>query len=412
MPLTANSSVESFEPEDAAASRCKSPSGTFHGDMRCHSNMCDIAISASHLGQTNTRPSVEPCSGLSRVNILNHARAKSASFEKVNFVSELFPSPCRSPSNLGAPTQQRPQDRSSASMMLENALNPNTLEDFNYVFPVRTRFRSQSQQFSCDSRDQISRTKQRVSSLSLISQEGFRGSCNSRPVQGYEDMAFRRQSIGRTVETDDVDLYPTAAVGSRKMIQCVDIHNLPPPTQREQYGLQASRGWHNSQLCAGRRNSSYSTTPSLLPPASSNSVEGYGQDDHSSYVQDLPRHEDRLDAFDYQNFILHSALGHYFSDRPPSRSSVGSNTTARPFENIAAGGPLHSRSNSMDSISTFATFATATEGFESPPDEDRAADDNISRLYKSVKKTKTEPSKYFDLYPQVGSPALLLIKPI
>lgn len=124
------------------------------------------------------------------------------------------------------------------------------------------------------------------------------------------------------------------------------------------------------------------------------------------------RHEDRLDAFDYENMFLHSALGNYTGastrSETPSDSDCSSMTTTRVDQNtptadedegeiqvddetatresaattpvqqtfLRPGTPPDSdtiepptrpwtkavRSNSVDSMSTVATFATATEG--------------------------------------------------
>ncbi|KAJ5152037.1 hypothetical protein N7492_010332 [Penicillium capsulatum] len=77
-------------------------------------------------------------------------------------------------------------------------------------------------------------------------------------------------------------------------------------------------------------------------------------------------HEEREDAFDYEHFILHSALGNYSRQlRRASNSSRESAETTRP------GRPArHSRNDSSMSTSTVATFATATEGEEMPEAED------------------------------------------
>lgn len=110
------------------------------------------------------------------------------------------------------------------------------------------------------------------------------------------------------------------------------------------------------------------------------------------------RHEDRPDAFDYENFYLHSGMGHFarrqdFS-RSSSHSSIYSVETAKPFNDVAEefndiddgnhnspakgtdGDPdsrlhRHLRQGSGESISTLATFATATEG----GDVDEATDE-------------------------------------
>lgn len=101
------------------------------------------------------------------------------------------------------------------------------------------------------------------------------------------------------------------------------------------------------------------------------------------------RHEDRPDAFDYENFYLHSGMGHFARrqdiSRSSSHSSIYSVETAKPFNDVveefndidddsyslhAKGidSDLNSRLNghlrkgSGESVSTLATFATATEG--------------------------------------------------
>ncbi|KAJ5714019.1 uncharacterized protein N7483_011200 [Penicillium malachiteum] len=73
---------------------------------------------------------------------------------------------------------------------------------------------------------------------------------------------------------------------------------------------------------------------------------------------DTRPHEEREDAFDYEHFILHSALGNYSRHvRHASQSSKGSVETTRPTRSVR-----HSRTNSAMSVSTVATFATAIEG--------------------------------------------------
>ncbi|PKY07575.1 hypothetical protein P168DRAFT_316067 [Aspergillus campestris IBT 28561] len=77
---------------------------------------------------------------------------------------------------------------------------------------------------------------------------------------------------------------------------------------------------------------------------------------------DFLSHEDREDAFDYEHFILHSALGNYTQARrrQQSNASYSSVETTRPLQGRRSMG--HSRANSATSLSTVATFATATEG--------------------------------------------------
>ncbi|PYH88682.1 hypothetical protein BO71DRAFT_391104 [Aspergillus ellipticus CBS 707.79] len=77
-------------------------------------------------------------------------------------------------------------------------------------------------------------------------------------------------------------------------------------------------------------------------------------------MEDTP-HEEREDAFDYEHFILHSALGNYTRSRMRRESNVSTTSveTTRPTDQR----PVRlSRANSTASVSTVATFATATEG--------------------------------------------------
>jgi hypothetical protein len=102
-------------------------------------------------------------------------------------------------------------------------------------------------------------------------------------------------------------------------------------------------------------------------------------------------HEDREDAFDYEHFFLHSAMGTISQQRHGRSDSVGSfssedsvettrgppiPTTTQQAEKIeterAALG--HFRSESTDSVSTIATFATATEGHGSDSGNDEEQD--------------------------------------
>jgi hypothetical protein len=127
-------------------------------------------------------------------------------------------------------------------------------------------------------------------------------------------------------------------------------------------------------------------------PEEDEDVEHASESGHSEYYEaeavQAERHEDRADAFDYENFFLHSAMGTYSRDqRRESFSSESSIETTRPVSparktpamgNDSEAGvtvatdfsgiqdsPLsavHERNMSTDSISTAASFETATEG--------------------------------------------------
>jgi hypothetical protein len=102
-------------------------------------------------------------------------------------------------------------------------------------------------------------------------------------------------------------------------------------------------------------------------------------------------HEDREDAFDYEHFFLHSAMGTISQQRLARRDSVGSfssedsveTTRGPPASAIDGNGAMnvvertslgHLRTESTDSISTMATFATANEDLGSENGDDEGHD--------------------------------------
>ncbi|OTB16004.1 hypothetical protein K445DRAFT_75014 [Daldinia sp. EC12] len=105
--------------------------------------------------------------------------------------------------------------------------------------------------------------------------------------------------------------------------------------------------------------------------------DGASESGASSYydsVQNQVSHEDREDAFDYEHFFLHSAMGSMSRSRlrnkgsrasfssedsvETTRGPAASTTTASASHRIGR----HSRRGSTGSISSFDSFATATEG--------------------------------------------------
>jgi len=115
------------------------------------------------------------------------------------------------------------------------------------------------------------------------------------------------------------------------------------------------------------------------------SVEGESVYEDANYDPKVPeRHEDRADAFDYETFFLHSAMGTIRRGRRGSVSSNDSVETTRPVspsriepEPTQSHDPgLHKRMPSVESISTQASFVTAAED-----DDDRDAKrDTLDRL--------------------------------
>jgi hypothetical protein len=121
-------------------------------------------------------------------------------------------------------------------------------------------------------------------------------------------------------------------------------------------------------------------------------VEVGGDSVYEDAVYEMPvteRHEDRIDAFDYEHFFLHSAMGTYgIQARRGSTSSASSTATTRPvtamqtseeITDAAKRVSIHQRNPSADSISTVASFATAAEGRSDDEDEENEQMDQFSQ---------------------------------
>ena len=208
------------------------------------------------------------------------------------------------------------------------------------------------------------------------------------------------------------------------------LEYVPEPTSQEEESTPRSS---QIESTSHRKSSSPSSSPSPSPspspvgrlrivddpsPVDLDGKEDslYGdQDYHESSTEPVvERHEDRPDAFDYEHFILHSALGGYsgvclkrsssLRKRRDSDSSASSVETTKPRdstsekngyvangnESSSSGG--HVRKDSVDSVSTVNTFATATEGKPSPPSDDD--DDDWTPRQTMAGSWQPEPKKH------------------
>ncbi|KAI0125575.1 hypothetical protein BJ170DRAFT_631681 [Xylariales sp. AK1849] len=94
-----------------------------------------------------------------------------------------------------------------------------------------------------------------------------------------------------------------------------------------------------------------------------------GESSYEDSVQNQVSHEDREDAFDYEHFFLHSAMGSMSQKRLRRKDSQNSfsseesvETTRGPTATNSAGEGTRGRRGSNASTSTMESFATATEG--------------------------------------------------
>jgi hypothetical protein len=117
--------------------------------------------------------------------------------------------------------------------------------------------------------------------------------------------------------------------------------------------------------------------------ASHDELDAYESDASIYHDATSISHEDREDAFDYEHFFLHSAMGTINQQRLERRGSFSSEDSVettrgpqaaivdRKAENSKHGSLSLSllRSESVASVSTMDTFATATEGLDSEVDD-------------------------------------------
>jgi len=171
-----------------------------------------------------------------------------------------------------------------------------------------------------------------------------------------------------------------------------DAHSVVPShyeTALEQAGDEDGRFWDNEDVPPAEQSNEYRQRNKHIGDEFEEDSVLDDQDFYESSPSPMgERHEDRADAFDYEHFFLRSDLGNYGRTNHRRRDSCDSTdsveTTKGPstminqaseqvtavhphnFNQTNAVGNVrskgHYRNNSVDSVSTVATFATATEG--------------------------------------------------
>ena len=203
--------------------------------------------------------------------------------------------------------------------------------------------------------------------------------------------------IEQDFDESDFDLTPR----NKRSLQATPA-TLEPLESTNQQLQQTSDGGSTSSSTIRTNESSDDSTKDSDLTAEQDSLYGDEEYHDTSPSQTGERHEDRPDAFDYETFFLHSGTGTLarkgHSRASSSHSSIYSVETTKPtytsnedprdFLNSSSthSSPIHaptkratsrqqkerghSRSDSRESISTVATFATATEGSSDAEDED------------------------------------------
>ena len=203
--------------------------------------------------------------------------------------------------------------------------------------------------------------------------------------------------IDEDFDESDFDLTPR----NKRSLQATPA-NSEPSEPTNQPLQQNSDGDSTSSSTIQTNEASDDSTKDSDLTAEQDSLFGDEEYHDTSPSQTGERHEDRPDAFDYETFFLHSGTGTLarkgHSRASSSHSSIYSVETTKPtytsnddprdFLNNSSNhsSPVHaptkratsrqqkerghSRNDSRESISTVATFATATEGDSDAEDED------------------------------------------
>ncbi|KAF4627902.1 hypothetical protein G7Y89_g10254 [Cudoniella acicularis] len=193
------------------------------------------------------------------------------------------------------------------------------------------------------------------------------------PKQDADDQEVTRH-IPNYASSDVTSVYedvpegrPVSAIPPRIYEPRIEEEDEPPSPQKEAEEA-AEEDDYNDEIVNADEADDYESDSSLY---------------HDSLDHPIS-HEDREDAFDYEHFFLHSAMGTIGQQRRDSVSSFGSEdsteTTRGPIIEVAdnADGRLsltHIRSESSASISTIATFATAEEEPSSEEEENESERD-------------------------------------
>ncbi|PLB43895.1 hypothetical protein P170DRAFT_430901 [Aspergillus steynii IBT 23096] len=198
---------------------------------------------------------------------------------------------------------------------------------------------------------------------------------NLNPGRGHTpDYARERRSNESNRERDHAR-YGQETVGANGTARPSGQHHAPPASRAHQPAEEddnqsvieslyedAQEGEYDTDGSSGSEIDREALDEILREPLDDDLQDPLGSFPPVPVNQDSRPHEEREDAFDYEHFILHSALGNYTQNRMRRKSEVSTSSveTTRPAQDSQP--PRHARTNSDASVSTMATFATATEG--------------------------------------------------
>jgi hypothetical protein len=228
----------------------------------------------------------------------------------------------------------------------------------------------------------------------LSTDAGIGWSPNQSPIALHTDHEFPSS------KSSDGKLKPNVPIIHSLETEYAESHYQDAEETLDDLEEESRKADEKAILTAHRLSQIQNDVPAELEDDKENESDGDEQDVESTeggseYYEAVPvlgeRHEDRADAFDYEHFFLHSAMGSFTRERSNSFSSEDSIETTRPVspkrpatavqtpQDVERSPSLHHRSQSYDSISSAASFQTAVEGNESDSDNSEGSPDPISQ---------------------------------
>lgn len=275
-------------------------------------------------------------------------------------------SPSGSPAGLGIVTDE------------SNKTKISNIEDFNSVYPADPPSRTQSQLQVHDLQDQMKGLHIKISSLKVKTQEDNLRRRSLQSLRTPSPLTAADPWYVNAMEYRDKrgHLSPNPNGGRLTPEYARDAQNQNGDKSARNSGESGRSVDTNSSSKKARADSQIVEQPEDVAEIYEDAEEG-GYDNDMEIdrdelneilrepldedLDDVTPHEEREDAFDYEHFILHSALGNYSRSKLRRANSNVSNVSVETTRPAHARSTRHSRTNSATSYSTAATYATAAE---------------------------------------------------
>ncbi|TQS35857.1 hypothetical protein Golomagni_03710 [Golovinomyces magnicellulatus] len=314
----------------------------------------------------------------------------------------------KTPSSGSPPKSSQISDNSQSN--LNQTFNNRISEDnLNHLGETRVLTRSASSLQMREIQDQMQGLKGRLSFLrdrtknDIVRRRSLQSMKIPTPFTFAEKHCFEdkghfiseqlnvNSEISRSHSTNDSDSSMDARKSNPKL---PDSHPEIDSNKELSMGTTSDLKLSNITLNSEEENKSYEP---FNKDDADDSEDDASESDASVYYDTTVSHEDREDAFDYEHFFLHSAMGTIGEQRRGSFSSEESVATTRGYPNLTQDNyssvdesNTHLRSPSTDTLSTVASFQTAVEGMDI---EDNLEENKLDSY--AVRSNQINPSKNY-----------------